>query len=430
MRGLLMMSRKERDRLLVCSRIRDQHMSLKAASEVLSISYRQMRRIWKRFCKEGDVGLLHRSRGRPSNRGYDPEFKAAVVRRYQERYEGFGPTLAAEKLAREGYALDHETLRRWLLAASIIKTRRKRPKHRRARPRKEHFGELVQLDGSPHAWFEQRAGVSCLMEMVDDATGTKIPFMCSQETTINAMRTLYQWIERYGVPEALYTDKHTIYTTDREPTREEALAGIEPMTAFGEACRELGIQIICADSPQAKGRVERAHGLFQDRLVKELGLRGISTIDAANVLLQAGFTDEINTKFAVAAAKSEDRHRPLRRDEDLSRILSIKKSRTVANDFTIRNEGRILQIENQRGLPRPGTKLTVARYLDDSIHLFDEDRELTFTDVTDKLRTQPQAQIKPTRTRKYAKPAADHPWRKSANRRLAIKAAMTCKARH
>lgn len=430
MRGLLTMSGKERSRLLVCTRVLDQHMSLKAASGVLNISYRQMRRVFRRFATEGDVGLVHRSRGRSSNRGYDPEFKAAVLVRYQERYDGFGPTLAAEKLVEDGLALDHKTLRRWLLAAGIAKKRRKRPVHRAARPRKAHFGQLVQLDGSPHAWFEDRAPSSCLMEMIDDATGTRLAFVCEAETTADAMRILKGWIERYGVPEALYTDRHTIYVTDREPTIQEQLDGDEPLSAFGTACADLGIVIIPAGSPQAKGRVERAHGLLQDRYVKELRLEEASTIDEANRMLADGFTDDINTKFAVAPAKAEDRHRPVRRDEDLAQILSLKQTRTVANDFTIRHDRRILQIDKQRGLPRPESTVTVARYLDGSLHVLSDGNELAYTDVTDKLRTQIASQPKTITPQRYAKPAADHPWRKSANKRLAVKAAIACKARH
>lgn len=428
MRGLVTMSRKERSRLLVCNRVRDQHMSLKTASEVLNISYRQMRRVWKRFCEEGDSGLVHRARGRPSNRGYDPDFRAAVLARYAGRYS---PTLAAEKLAEDGLLVDHETLRRWLLASAMITRRRRRPTHRAARPRKAHFGELVQLDGSPHAWFEDRAEPCCLMEMIDDATGRRLALMSQSETGAAAMRLLGMWIARYGVPQALYTDKHSIYVTDREPTIEEQLEGIEPATIFGTACADLGIGIIAADSPQAKGRVERTHGVFQDRFVKELALAGISTIEEANRLLEDGFIDEINTKFAVAPAKSEDRHRPLRRDEDLDQILSVRERRTVGNDFTVAYHGRIFQIEKQRGLPRPGTKIVVAKHPDGSLHVLADGRKLAYTDVTDVDKTQPASQpsfIKKPRT--YTKPAADHPWRKSTNRRVAVKAAIAAKARY
>jgi hypothetical protein len=405
-------------------------MSLKTASEVLNISYRQMRRAFKRFLNEGDSGLVHRSRSRPSNRGYSHEFKEAVLRRYAECYTGFGPTLAAEKLAQDRYTLDHETLRRWLLAAGLVRKRRKHAKHRRARPRKAHFGELVQLDGSPHDWFEGRGPSACLAQMIDDATGTRLALMSEAETTADAMRLLKAWIERYGVPETLYTDKHTIYVTDREPTVAEQLAGLKPLTAFGTACAELGIGIIPANSPEAKGRVERAHGVFQDRFVKELRLEGKSTIEEANRILSDGFTDDINAKFAVAPARVEDRHRPLRCDEDLAQILSIRQSRTVARDFSIRHEGRTLQIEKQRGLPRPASKITVARHLDGSLHLVCEGRELVFTDVTEKLKRQPADPPSLAKPRTHAKPASDHPWRKSSNRRLAVKAAIAARARH
>lgn len=426
------MSTKERRRLVVLARVKDQGMSLKTASEAIGLSYRQTRRIWARYMAQGDKGLVHRSRGRPSNHQFDAAFKEAVICRYQERYQGFGPTLAAEKLAHDGLALDHETLRRWLLAAGIIKKGRKRAKHRLARPRRAHFGELVQLDGSFHSWFEDRGPVACLMEMIDDATGTRLAVMSRQETTADAMVILAAWIQAYGVPEALYTDRKTVYVTDREPTVAEQLAGQEPLTAFGSACADLGIAIIAARSPEAKGRVERAHGVLQDRFVKELRLEGASTTDEANTLLAGGFIDGLNAKFAVPAASDEGRHRPLARSEDLSAILSVRQTRTVASDFTVCYERRVLQITKQQGLPKPKEKVIVARYLDGSLHLLHQRRDLDFDDVTATHRqAAPKLKEKTAKEQRYAKPKADHPWRKSYNRRLAVKAfASASKARH
>lgn len=425
------MSTRERRRLVVLARVRDQGMSLKTAAEAMGLSYRQTRRIWARYRAEGDKGLVHRSRGRPSNHQLDVAFKEAVIRRYQERYEGFGPTLAAEKLSGDGYALNHETLRRWLLAAGIIKKRRKRAKHRSARQRRAHFGELVQLDGSFHSWFEDRGPVACLMEMIDDATGIRLAVMSEQETTADAMVILAAWTERYGVPEALYTDRKTVYVTDREPTIAEQLAGVESLTAFGEACANLGIRIIAARSPEAKGRVERAHAVLQDRFVKELRLEGASTIDEANTLLAGGFTHGLNTKFAVPAARDADRHRPLAKSEDLTAIMSVRQTRTVASDFTICHDRRVLQITKQQGLPKPKDKVIVARYLDGSLHLFHRKRDLNFADITATHRqATPELRQEAAKQQRYAKPKADHPWRKSTDRRLALKAAIAAKARY
>jgi len=205
---------------------------------------------------------------------------------------------AGRRTGRSGRVLDHETLRRWLLGAGLWQKRRKRSKHRARRERKAHFGELVQLDGSHHRWFGPERAESCVMDMVDDATGLTMALMAEQETTEAAMRLLWQWVERYGVPQALYVDRKTVFITDREPTLEEQLAGQAPMTAFGNACAKLGIVLIPANSPQAKGRVERRHGVLQDRLVKELALRGITRIPTANRLLANGFIDGLNAKFA------------------------------------------------------------------------------------------------------------------------------------
>jgi len=409
------MSAKERNRLLVVSRVRSQGMNLKDAASVLSLSYRQMRRIYRRYLEEGDAGLVHRSRGKTSNRGFTRVFKEATLARYRDRYTGFGPTLAVEKLAEDDYVLDHETMRRWLLAAGLIERRRKRAKYRKLRERSAHFGQLVQMDGSHHAWFEERGETSCLMNMVDDATGVRLSLMDKEETTDLAMRCLRAWIDIYGIPEALYVDRKTVFVTDREPTISEQLAGEEPLTHFGRACKKLGIRIITAYSPQAKGRVERSHGVYQDRLVKEMRLQGVSTIDGANALVFAGFVDRLNDKFAKEPANEEDRHRPLEKRVDLAAVFSYEDERTIGNDFTVRYQGRFFQITKQPNLPLPKSKLVVQRRLDGSIHLIYRDSELAFKEISGFKRTprvcRREERPKPKIAAKYV-PPADHPWRR------------------
>ncbi|MDP2949662.1 MAG: integrase, partial [Chloroflexota bacterium] len=198
-------------------------------------------------------GLVHQSRGRRSNRQTDPDVRQAILQRYDEVYDGFGPTLAVEKLAPEGYVIDHETLRRWLLAEGKWQRQRRRSPYRQRRERREQFGELVQMDGSFHHWFGSDRPQSCLIEMIDDATGIRLSLMAKEETTEACMRLLWQWVERYGIPKALYTDKKNVFVTNRPATLEEQLAGEEPATAFGKACAKLDIAIIAANSPQAKG---------------------------------------------------------------------------------------------------------------------------------------------------------------------------------
>lgn len=426
MEGHLMMSAKERRRLVVFDRLREGQMSLGDAARRLEISYRQCCRSYKRYRDEGVRGLVHCSRGRRSNRAKPGEFRLEVVRRYEEKYAGFGPTLAAEKLAEEGLVLDHETLRRWLLTAGRWKKKRKRRKHRSWRERRAYFGEMVQLDGSHHYWFGNVHRRACLMNMVDDATGIKLSLMAEEETTEAAMRSLWSWIERYGVPQALYTDKKNVFVTDREPTVEEQLADVEPMTAFGKACDKLGIGIIPANSPQAKGRVERSHGVYQDRFVKELKLKGITTIEGANELLEGGFVDKLNARFAREPKDPQDYHRPVPKRLDLNEVFSFEETRVVTNDWTIRYKNRMLQIlKNNRLLPRPGAKVVVRRLLDGQIQLLHQDKKLKFEPITSSRRPAverakhkgAESGPSPSRSgpdgRRERIPSETHPWRRN-----------------
>ena len=408
------MSQRERSRLVMMARVREEAMTIKEASEVIGVSYRQSRRIYKRYREEGDKGVIHRNRGRPSNRGKDCKVKEAVLRLYREQYWDFGPTLAAEKLGeRDEYEVDHETLRRWLLAAGLWKRQRKRAKHRQQRERKPHFGELVQMDGSHHKWFEERGEEGCLMDMVDDATGKTLALLSEEETTVAAMKVLWAWVERYGIPRALYVDWKNVYVTQREPTLEEQLAGELPLTQFGRACQKLGIEIITASSPQAKGRVERKHGVYQDRWVKELRLEGIRDIERANQHL-CGFTDGINAKFAVEPRSSADFHRPMPEDMDLRGVFCREETRTVGNDWVVRYKNRFFQIGLQSNLPSARRRVMVQEHLDGSIHMVYRDRGVLFTEIKGlprKPMVTHQKQQNPEPKRKYV-PPLDHPWRR------------------
>jgi len=279
---------------------------------MLTISYRQAKRLARRYRAEGATGLRHRSAGRPSNRARAQTERVQALALIREKYSGtpgerFGPTLAAEHLASEdGVVVDHETWRRWMLAEELWSRRRTRSPHRRRRERMAHFGELVQLDGSFHPWFERRGPQSCLLTLVDDATGRSFGRFGAQETIWAAVGVLRRWIETFGIPRALYTDWKNVYV--RKPTVEERFTGAEPLTQFGRMCATLGITIIPASSPQAKGRIERHHGTHQDRLVKKLRRAGIASWDAANAFLEAAYWDEHNRRFAQAPASSEDFH--------------------------------------------------------------------------------------------------------------------------
>lgn len=382
MKGILRMSGKERDRLRILELVKQKYLSLKQASLRIGISYRQMKRIYKRFKEEGEKGLIHRSRGQASSRKTTEKTKRDIVNTYKETYVGFGPTLAVEKLNKEGYKISKESLRQWLIEEGLWQRKRRRAEHRQRRERKKHFGDMVQLDGSHHEWFGKGYGKSCLMNMVDDATGTTLSIMREEETKEAAMRVLWSWIIRYGIPLSIYCDRKNVYVTDREPTIEEQLEGKEPMTAFGRACEKLGIEIITAYSPQAKGRVERSHGVYQDRFVKELKLLEIRTIEGANKVLCGGFIDDLNKRFAKEALNPEDFHVPAGNAVDLRTVFCYGYKKVVSNDWVVRHNNRHYQImKENKIIPKQRTKVLLQEWLDGTIHIYFENKELHIKEI-------------------------------------------------
>jgi transposase len=383
MAGKLPMGTKELMRIKVMEMVKQKNLTLMEAARKLKISYRQSKRIYARYKTEGDAGILHRNQGKSSNRQKDPHLRDTAIRIYKENYPDFGPTFAAEKMAeREGILVDHETLRRWLLSEELWKRKRRSNTYRSRRERRESFGELVQFDGSHHAWFEGRRGTCCLMNMVDDATGKTLSLLNEQETTVSAMELLWLWIKTYGIPQAVYCDRKNAFVLDREPTIEEQLKGLEPRSPFELACDKLGIEVIVAHSPQAKGRVERNHGVYQDRFVKELRLRNISTIEDANRFLQREYLPAINKKFAKRPKKLEDAHAPLLRVPDLRDIFCFESRRVVSKDFVISHEKRLFQIDkNSLPRPRPGDRVTVRKWLDTSIHMYWKKKPLPVQEI-------------------------------------------------
>jgi hypothetical protein len=418
--GALNMSRKERRRVELLSRVRDGVLTLKRASELAPLSYRQMKRLWRRYQDEGDKGLVHRSRGKSSNRAYDPQLRAAVLARYQERYPDFGPTLACEYLAKDGWQLDHETLRRWLLDTGQWKKRRRRKKHRRWRERRAQRGELVQMDGSWHDWFEGRRPWASLMVMIDDATNRTYARFYEAESTSAAMDVFARYVRKYGRPLALYVDRDSIYRSDRkQASMDEDLRGETPQTQFARGMSKLDVQLILANSPQAKGRVERRNGVFQDRLVKALRLEGLSTMAAANEYLDKTFLKDLNRKFSCRARRTGDLHRRLPPGLRLNDVLGWQESRYVQNNWTIRWKNRYFQIHKQHeSLRLPGHRLLVFQSLDGHIELRFRGHRLKYQELAAPPRTnRTAAQRKPS---KPYKPPADHPWRKPFKRRRRI----------
>ncbi len=403
------MSSKELKRKTVLDEVVRGGRKLRSAGEVLGISYRQCRRVYQRYRQEGDQGLMHRNRGRESNRKIGGERRGQILARYQQRYAGYGPTFASEKLAGEGLGVDHETLRRWLVAEGLWQRQRRRGRHRQRRERRKRFGELVQMDGSHHVWWG--AQPRCLMNMVDDATGRRFGLLFEEETTEAAMRTLWGWIRRYGVPQALYVDSKTVFRPDREATLEEQLQGEKPLTTFGLACRKLGIAMIFAGSPQAKGRVERSHGTDQDRLVKELELEQIQDLGSANRFLQQRYWPQINRKFAVAPVDPQDQHRPAPAATILAEVFCWEQTRMVQRDGTLSYENRCFQLLTDNALrPRLRAQVVVRRRLDGRLEILYRDRKVRFREITkpSRLDTVTKARL-PTRC---PKPKPDHPWRR------------------
>ena len=344
------MSSKELKRWVVMRRVRDHELTLGEAATLLGLGYRQVKRIFRRFRARGQKGLVHGNVGRRSNRAPPAAVHRKAVALIAEHFGGtvrgrgqrFGPTLAAEHLAEE-YALHIPvpTLRRWMLAEKLWTRLRKSKRAHRRRTRREHFGELVQMDGSFHAWLEERGEVECLLTMIDDATSRQLGQFTGEETTWGAAEVLQRWIERYGVPQALYVDAKTVFV--RPGTVNELAAGIAPVTQFGRMCAKLGIRLIVAKTPEAKGRVERVHGTNQDRLVKKLRRRGITSYAAANQYLLTDYFPAHNARFAVAPAAAADFHLPLPRLNP-AHIFCLEEERVVGNDWVVRYANRALQI--------------------------------------------------------------------------------------
>ncbi len=405
------MSARDRLRLDAFNRVKRKELSVVEAALVLKLSLRQARRLWRRFCQQGDGGLIHRLRGRISNRRLPEELRDKIARRCQERYADFGPTLACEKLAEEGLVLTPNTLTAILRERHLWQRRRKAGRHRQRRERKTHFGQMLQQDGSPHDWFETQGPIAnwpTLMVIVDDATSRVYARFYKAETTEAAMDVLGRWITLHGVPRSLYVDRHSIYQGN------ETLAGTREPTQFGRAMKELAVELILAKSPQAKGRVERKHRVFQDRLVKELRLRGIRDIEQANVLLETVTLPEFNRRYAVKPARSGDLHRQV--PQGIQEILCLREKRLVGNDWCVRWKNRWLQLQagaTTAGLA--GKMVSVSELVGGKLLVKHGDKPLAFKELPSRP-AQPKA--KPIRVprinnRRY-KPDQNHPYNRSA----------------
>lgn len=398
-KDIITMSRIELKRQKVIADATERKISQKQAALYLNVSERQIRRMIKRLKNEGYDGLIHKSRFKSSNRKLPDEVKTKVLNLYKEKYPDFGPTLFTEKLLEcEDINISDETARRWLLKEGLLKKSRKIKAKKQLRERKPCFGEMLQLDGSHHDWFEGRRDKAVIMSFIDDATGMVYARFYEYEGTIPAMSLLKQYTEEYGLPMSIYSDKHTTYkSTDKNK---------EALSQFGRALEELGIELIHANTPQAKGRVERSFGTLQDRLVKEMRLKNISDIETANSFLKE-YLPVFNKKFNVVPFDDADVNIKLDETVNLNDYLCIKQERTVKNDNTISYNSKLYQLEPVIR----AKKVIIEEHIDDAIHIKYNGVSLKYKEI---IKRPVKASIeKVTEIRKKYIPPADHPWRKT-----------------
>lgn len=403
---MIMVRQRELRRLHVIQKVLEKVLKQRGAAEILSLSGRQIRRIVKRIRSEGGRGVIHKSRGRPSNRRISDLTKEKVIKLYRAQYKDFGPTLASEKLLeRDRIQISDETLRGWLVEAGDWQRIRKKRKHRQWRERKHHYGEMIQMDGSHHEWFEGRGPECVLMGYIDDATGEVFGRFYGYEGTMPAMESFKLYIRKHGLPLKVYLDKHSTYKSTAKPSIQDELNDVEPLSEFERALKELGVEVSHAHSPQAKGRIERLFRTFQDRVIKEMRLRGIRTIEEGNTFLE-GYLPLYNKRFSVRPREKEDFHRPLAKGLDLDAILCIKTQRALRNDFTVAHNRKLYQVEDKIH----AAKVMVQDRINGSMRIYHKDRALRFKEIT----ARPLRQKKPLVIQKRIKPytpPTDHPWR-------------------
>lgn len=406
------MSVKEAERLSMMKQVDKKILTLRRGAEELGISLRQIKRIRKRYREQGSKGLISLKRGKESNRKTPQEFRNKVVELIKRTYLDFGPTLATEKLEKvHRIKVSVETVRKWLIEENIWKAKRKKEiKIYQRRMRRSRFGELVQGDGSPHDWFEGRGEKCTLLQFVDDATSkTTAARFFSTEGTDEYLELLKMHLGKYGRPLGLYVDKHSTFRVNRE----EIQKGVG-ITHFGKVMKALEIELICANSPQAKGRVERKNGLFQDRLIKEMRLRGISSIEEANAFLPE-FIEEMNKRFGKEAHESEDAHRPLRGEDNLKRIFARKDQRRLSKDLTFQHHGTLYLIQSKNPNRMRHAQVEVIWREGEPIEVEYQGIKLEYKKWEEKVYERPSVLdskriIAPSRSHRR-KPGRYHPWR-------------------
>ena len=373
---VIAMSRQEIDRVHVLRDMAAERITASEAAQLMRLTRRQVFRLAKAYRERGPVALVSTRRGKPSNRSYPAALRTEALALIKANYPDFGPTLACEKLAeRHGIHLGVETVRQWMLADGVWRDRRQRlkPVHQ-PRYRRDCVGELVQIDGSEHGWFEDRGPQCTLLVFIDDATSRLMHLrFVPTESTFDYFEATRVYLQRHGKPVAFYSDKHGVFRVNRKDA-----AGGDGMTQFGRALDQLNIDIICANAPQAKGRVERANGTLQDRLVKEMRLAGVSTIEAGNAFLPA-FMEDYNRRFAKEPLSEKNLHRPLGEHDQLEEAFAWKEERTVSNSLTLQYDQVLFILEpNEVTRPLARRRVTVFDYPDGRLAIKHNGLELPY----------------------------------------------------
>ena len=400
----------------------DRDITNAEAGARLRLTIRQIRRLKRAVEKNGEQGVIHGNRGRTSNHATHPETAyAAIEYLVKEKHRDFGPTFAQEQLAKRGTILSVETLRTLMIKEKLWKPRRRRGPaiHREWRERVGMFGELVQFDGSYHDWFEN-GEEACLLAAIDDAMGEVSAVFEDNEGVHAVFRFWWQYIERNGLPVSIYLDKFSTYKINHKNAADNA----EMLTQFERAMVELGVRVICANSPEAKGRIERLFGTLQDRLVKDMRLRDIKSRDEANRHLKNEYLIDHNKRFSVTPRQEGDAHRPLTKEfrERLPSIFSIQSERLVNNDYTIRFKSRWFQLNaTQDTTVYKGDTVTIEERLDGTLHIRLNNVYLAYTELPERPKRTRMLVTALTRETPRWKPPVDHPWKKAAARAAALK---------
>ena len=406
-KGIIIMSTKELKRLPVIHNIIERKITQIEAANILGITERQIRRIVKEVKEKGDIAITHKSRGKPSHRARPPDEKDKILRFCRIKYEGFNPTLAAEKLFEIDKIQIHcDTLRKWFIEAGIKYKKRKAPKHRSWRPRKVCFGQMIQIDGSHHLWLEDRGPGCVLMGYADDATGRIFGHFYDYEGTKPFMDSFKRYVKKYGIPQSVYIDMHSTYKSNKKPSIEDELNNQKALTKVGRALKELGVEVIFAGSAQAKGRIERSFRTHQDRLVKEMRLTGINNTKDANKFLHSYYIPKHNRKFAVIAKDKANLHRPIPKHIDLDRVFSIKNKAALRKDFTIQYNNKFYQILKSTR----AKEVNIEERLNGKIYIYYKDTQLKYR-LIDK-RPWKQKKVYRLKPKKAYIPPMDHPFKR------------------